>query len=257
MDVARKFLWVTTMLAALPVMAGTDCRTTSPRQAVAVIELYTSEGCDSCPPADRWLSKIDVPRDSAIALSLHVDYWDRLGWKDRFANAGMTARQYEQKRRQGTEYVYTPQVLLQGRDFRNWSVRGEPAASIVAINARPSRADIELAANRQLDKARVDVRVSVPDARDRAHAQVVVALVQDGLVSQVTAGENRGKRLMHDHVVRQWHAEHLSDTSGVMREQLSFDLPADGGPISFVALAEDRQTGEVLQALALPFCMNK
>ena len=84
-----------------------------------------------------------------------------------------------------------------------------------------------------------------------------MALVQDGLVSQVTAGENRGKRLMHDHVVRQWHAEHLSDTSGVMREQLSFDLPADGGPISFVALAEDAQTGEVLQALALPFCMNK
>ena len=257
MGVKWKYLCVVAMLASLPVMAGTDCRATSPRQTVAVIELYTSEGCDSCPPADRWLSKIDVPQDSAIPLSLHVDYWDRLGWRDRFANASMTERQYDQKRRQGTEYVYTPQVLLQGRDFRNWSARGEPAASIAAINARVARADIELAANRQINGVQVNVQVSVPDVRDRARAQIVVALVQDGLVSQVTAGENRGKQLLHDHVVRQWHAEHLSDTGGVMREQLSFDLPAGGGPISFVALAEDAQTGEVLQALSLPFCMNR
>jgi hypothetical protein len=62
---------------------------------------------------------------------------------------------------------------------------------------------------------------------------------------------------MHDHVVRQWHAERLSDTNGVMREQLSFALPAEGGPFSFVAVAEDAQTGEVFQALALPLCMNK
>jgi hypothetical protein len=242
------------MLAALPVMAGTDCRATSPRQTVAVIELDTSEGCDSCPPADRWLSKIDVPRDSAIALSLHVDYWDRLGWKDRFANAGMTARQYEQKRRHGTEYVYTPQVLLQGRDFRNWSVRGEPATSIVAINAR-LRAPTSNCGGSSVRQGSGRCAGDVPETR--AIARVRCGGPGPGWTREPYGGREPSKRLMHDHVVRQWHAEHLSDTSGVMREHLSFDLPAEGGPISFVALAEDAQTGEVLQALALPFCMNR
>ena len=262
MNTVRRFpgcksILAATLIALLPGAAGADCRATSPKQTVAVIELYTSEGCDSCPPADRWLSAIDVPSDSAIALSLHVDYWDRLGWKDRFASAGMTERQYEQKRRQGSEYVYTPQVLLQGRDFRQWGVRGEPAASVAAINARPSRANIELDVDRQAGEARLNVQVGIPDARDRARSQIVVALVQDGLVSQVTAGENRGKRLAHDHVVRQWRAEHLSDTGGVTREELTFTLPAEGGRVSFVAIAENAQTGEVLQAVALPLCTNK
>jgi hypothetical protein len=261
MDIGWKSILASSLMFALastrPAMAGTDCRATSGRQTVAVIELYTSEGCDSCPPADRWLSAIEVPREMAIPLSLHVDYWDRLGWKDRFASAGLTERQYEQKRRQGSAYVYTPQVLLQGRDFRQWGVRGEPAASLAAVNARPPRAHIDLEVERQGDKARVMVQVAVPDARDRGRSQVVVALVQDALVSQVTAGENRGKRLAHDHVVRRWHAQRLAESGGSLREQVAFALPEEIGPLSIVAFVEDVQTGEVLQALALPMCAEK
>jgi hypothetical protein len=123
------------VLTCFPVWAHADCRAQSPSHTVALIELYTSEGCDSCPPADRWLSQIDARGDAVVALSLHVDYWDRLGWKDRFANAALTARQYDEMQRQQTAFVYTPQVIVQGRDFRHWGVRGEPAASIAAINA--------------------------------------------------------------------------------------------------------------------------
>jgi hypothetical protein len=101
------------------------------------------------------------------------------------------------------------------------------------------------------------VHINVPDARDRARAQIAVALVQDGLVSQVTAGENRGKRLSHDHVVRDWHVGRSLDAAGEMREYLTFALPAEAGPVSIVAFAEDAQTGEVLQAVALPMCMSK
>jgi hypothetical protein len=251
----RSMNWLVAGAAAALLTAGVahaQCQAHSDKQTVALLELYTSEGCSSCPPADRWFSGIALAPTSAIALALHVDYWDRLGWKDRFASAGYTARQYEQMRRQQAAYVYTPQVLLQGRDFRQWGVRGEPASAVSAINARPSRAAFELVASTKGEAAQIDVHVSVPEPRDRSRARIVVALVQDHLTSTVSAGENAGRRLEHDHVVRQWHAAPGLDGAGELRERIAFKLPSDGGPVSVVAFAEDAGTGDVLQALALP-----
>lgn len=256
MNVLWKSLLATVMLASLPAMSHADCRATSPPQTVALIELYTSEGCSSCPPADRWLSRTKLPPDSAVALSLHVDYWDRLGWKDRFASASFTARQYEQMRRHSSDFVYTPQVLVQGRDFRRWGTGGERAA-IAAINSHPARAVIELVADPRGDKATIDVHVTVPNKRDRTSAKIAVALVQDGLVSNVKAGENAGERLEHDHVVRQWRAGLSLDTTGELHDRVTFPLPPEQGPASIVAFAEDSMTGDILQVLALPMCKSK
>src|SRR6202795_4399638 len=117
--------------------AHAACDARSSDHLVALIELYTSEGCDSCPPADNWLSRI-VGGDGArraVPIAFHVDYWDRLGWKDRFANATYTHRQYEQMRRQRSAFVFTPQVMLQGRDFAQWRAMADPAAAIAAVNA--------------------------------------------------------------------------------------------------------------------------
>jgi hypothetical protein len=248
-------LFVAATLSSLPALSYAECRITSSPRTVALIELYTSEGCSSCPPADRWLSRLKLAPESAIALSLHVDYWDRLGWKDRFASATFTSRQYEQMRRHGTEYVYTPQVLVQGRDFRRWGTGGESAA-IADVNARPARAVIELTADPKGDKALVDVHVTVPDKRDRTGATVAVALVQDGLASNVKAGENAGERLEHDHVVRQWRAGLPLDAGGELKEHLIFALPAETGPASIIAFAENSMTGDLLQVVALPMCRN-
>jgi hypothetical protein len=256
MNIPWKSVFAVATLASLPTVSYADCRATSPLQTVALIELYTSEGCSSCPPADRWLSRMKLPPESAVALSLHVDYWDRLGWKDRFASANFTARQNEQMRRQNTEFVYTPQVLVQGRDFRRWGTGGESAA-IAAINSHPARALIELVADPHGDKATIDVHVTVPNKRDRTNAKVAVALVQDGLVSNVKAGENAGERLEHDHVVRQWRAGLSLDTTGELRDRLTFALPPEQGPASIVAFAEDSMTGDILQVLALPMCSGK
>src|SRR5438270_8352522 len=101
------------MLLLGPAHAMADCTARSPDHSVALLELYTSEGCDSCPPADRWLSRFDQTSvaDRVVPLALHVDYWDRLGWKDRFASPAYTERQREQTRRQGSSFVYTPQVM--------------------------------------------------------------------------------------------------------------------------------------------------
>ena len=231
------------------------CEAKSSDHMVALIELYTSEGCDSCPPADSWLSRLAVGDEAlAIPIAFHVDYWDRLGWTDRFASAKYTGRQYEQMRRQHATFVFTPQVIVQGRDFGEWRASGEPAAAIASINSRRPRAMIELAAEPQGANAIVDVHVNVPDVKDRGHAVVAVALIQSKLSSEVKAGENAGKRLKHDHVVRQWRDGLSLDASGELRQRLQFPLPADAGPLEIVAFAEDAEGGDVLQALSLPFC---
>jgi hypothetical protein len=253
---SRWHLYFLVVAAALvPAALHAQCRATSADHAVAVIELYTSEGCDSCPPADRWFSGLKLGADAAVALAFHVDYWDRLGWRDRFGSASFTKRQYEQSRRGHGEFVYTPQVLLQGRDFRTWQRDAQPAAAIAGINAKPPRATIELGVESvDSNTISVDVAVRVPEARDRANAAVAVALTQDGLSSNVKAGENAGKRLSHDHVVRAWQPDLPLAAGGELRRTIRFTRPEDRGPLAIVALTEDSRTGEVLQALSLPVC---
>jgi hypothetical protein len=244
-------------IATTSMPTSAQCRAISAEHEVALFELYTSEGCDSCPPADRWFSTLARGSDAghAVALAFHVDYWDRLGWRDRFGSAAYTARQHDQATRQHASFVYTPQVLLQGEDF-SWRSPGQPAAAIAAINARPARAKIELAADPAAsDAATVEVRVRIGEPRDRAHAAIAVALVQDGLASEVKAGENAGRRLEHDHVVRQWHTSTARfDAAGVATERIVLSLPRDSGPLSVVAFVENDSTGSVLQAASLPLC---
>jgi hypothetical protein len=254
--------WRTLLVAALipaiaPATAYADCQAHSPEHSTALIELYTSEGCDSCPPADRWLSSLSKQKlgDRAVALALHVDYWDRLGWKDRFGSAGFSQRQREESARSGGEFVYTPQVLLQGRDFPQWQASATFDRAIASINARRARAVLDLVAHpREGNIVDVDVSARVTDARERADAVIALALVQSGLASDVKAGENAGKRLHHDHVVRQWGHAVALDSSGAGSGKLSLALPADAGPVSVVVLAENARTGDVLQALELPLC---
>jgi hypothetical protein len=238
------------------VTAYADCRARSPEHSTALIELYTSEGCDSCPPADRWLSTLSAQNlgDRAVALALHVDYWDRLGWKDRFGRASFSERQRDESARSGAAFVYTPQVLLQGRDYPQWHAGDELKQAIAAINARPARAVLDLAVHPREGKAEVDVNVRITDPGERAGAVVAVALVQSGLSSEVKAGENAGKHLRHDHVVRQWRDLVALDASGVGAGKLDLALPSDPGPLSVVVLAENARTGDVLQAMEMPLC---
>jgi hypothetical protein len=258
MHLAWRALVVAALIPASPATAYADCQAHSPNHSTAVIELYTSEGCDSCPPADRWLSSLSKQKlgDRAVALALHVDYWDRLGWKDRFGSAGFSQRQRAESARSGGEFVYTPQVLLQGRDFPQWQAGGAAfEQAIAAVNARSARAVLDLVVHpREGNIVDVELSARVTDARERADAVIALALVQSGLASDVKAGENAGKRLHYDHVVRQWRQAVALDSSGAGSGKLSLVLPADPGPLSVVLLAENARTGDVLQALEMPLC---
>ena len=101
-----------------------SCEANSPKHTVALVELFTSEGCSSCPPADRWLQ--NLPRqgysfDKVVPLSLHVGYWDHIGWKDPYAQQRFTDRQRNYASLRRSSSVYTPQIVLAGNDFRSWN----------------------------------------------------------------------------------------------------------------------------------------
>src|SRR5512134_1318682 len=118
----RTPLLVLALALAMPAQAA-PCRAHSSATTTALVELYTSEGCDSCPPADRWLSSLGSrghAPDRVVPVALHVDYWDYIGWKDPYAKALFSSRQRRLAQVMRAKIVYTPQVLLQGEDFRRW-----------------------------------------------------------------------------------------------------------------------------------------
>lgn len=245
-------------LAAAFSAAGTDaavCKATSGPATAALVELYTSEGCNSCPPADKWLSAAIAPGGSgagAIALAFHVDYWNRLGWPDRFAANAWTERQHAVAQANGASFVYTPQVTLQGRDFPGWRNK-DAASAIAAAQTRPARATLALEARVDGGAVRFDATADVPAPADRRGAVLYVALTDSGHVSDVKAGENKGVRLMHDHVVRALSRTTTLAGDGSARQTSSLAWPKDAGRVpTLVAVMQNAATGDVLQALALP-----
>ena len=241
-----------TSLAA-PARAATACHATSEAQTRPLLELYTSEGCDSCPPADRWFSsRFDASDEHhpALALAFHVDYWDRLGWVDRFANAAYTERQYEAMRANGASFVYTPQVLVQGHALADW--RGGAAAAIDAASHAPARATITLDATPGAHEVVVRADARVLDAVRMRDAQLFVAYADSGLVSDVKAGENRGVRLEHDHVVRALRLAGAADGDGHWQASVTLPKPAEAGKHPMlVAFVQRAASGDILQSVAL------
>ena len=224
-------------------------------QTVALLELYTSEGCNSCPPADVLVSSLaaqGLTLDHVVSLGLHVDYWDALGWPDRFAQAIFTQRQREIAARHRTRTVYTPQLVLHGRALSTW---GALAAEVQRINNTPARADLSLEVTTQAPNAlEVVAQAVVPEAAARPHIQMYLALYENRLTSVVTAGENAGHTLRHDYVVRQWRGPLAIDTQGAARLQQTLSLQRDWktSDLGLVVFVQQPQTGEVLQTLALP-----
>jgi hypothetical protein len=243
------------VLAASVVHAAPgECTVRSGTATAALVELYTSEGCDSCPPADRWLSGLAAAgfgTGRVVPLALHVDYWDYIGWKDPFAQPLFAARQREIAAVGRTRVVYTPQVVLAGKDYRGWPARSRFAEAVAAINATPARAGIELA----IGAGEIRAQANVPRPEDRADAALFVAAYENGLSNRVTAGENRGATLQHDYVARQWWGPLALDATGTasIARPVSGQRIASGGVAAFV---QSRRTGEVLQALALPACKS-
>ncbi|MCJ0763296.1 DUF1223 domain-containing protein [Variovorax terrae] len=217
------------------------CAAQSGAALAPVIELYTSEGCSSCPPADRWLSslKAQAAQEQAVVEAFHVGYWDSLGWVDRFATPAFTTRQRQVAAANGLRSIYTPQVVRNGRDGRY----GEPAAQALAAG-EPARAAISL---RGTGEEAFEAMVTPLDASAPWSAYWTVT--EHGHSSRVKAGENAGEFLQHDFVVRQYVP--AGDYRGPARLTLR-TLAADAQhPRRINLVVFEPRTGRPLQALSL------
>jgi hypothetical protein len=217
---------LTTLICALIFAAFTIRRetTTSPPalepgagdRAPVIVELFTSEGCSSCPPADAVLAQLQQTQPVAgaevIALSEHVDYWNYIGWTDPFSSSAFSARQETYAQAFGQQdRIYTPQMIVDGQNEFNGSAMNK-AREEIAKAARSPKADVrivipETKTDKDNRKVRLNVNVkNVPPVNQGDVAEVILAITEDNLSSNVSRGENSGRKLAHTAVVREMRA---------------------------------------------------
>jgi len=207
-------------------------------RAPVLVELFTSEGCSSCPPADRHLQQLDP---YTIVLSEHVDYWNQLGWKDRFSSPEYTQRQEAYAREFGLESPYTPQMVVDGAAQFTGGDRGRAAAEIDKAANRPKATIV-------LERAEKGVRVDVEAVPHEA--DIWLALADDSDTTRVAAGENKGRTLAHVAVVRSLRKIGYVKRGGAFSRHV--ELPSGSGGQRVVVFLQEAGQARVWGAAVLP-----
>lgn len=228
---SKSLVWVVMLGASSAVLA------TEPSRAPVLVELFTSEGCSSCPPADRILEQLD---SHAVVLSEHVDYWDQEGWKDRYSSHALTQRQENYARHFGIDGPYTPEMVIDGRAEFNGS-DGRRAQTEIAKALEGRKASI------RLSRSPAGVEIAIDDA---PHSSAVwLVLAENSADTQVSAGENNGKRLHHVAIARSL------KKIGVVKKNQPFhkliELPAEDAGKRVVVFLQDSDSGPVEGAAVL------
>jgi hypothetical protein len=243
------------ILSTLPTaLVAAECSTKSGATRVPLLELYTSEGCSSCPPADKWLSSMKLSADKVVPLAFHVDYWDYIGWKDKFSKPEFSARQNRNVAFSSSSFVYTPQFSFNGQDFRGWS---DSSLNQVVENSlkQPSRANMTLDTINQVNgEIVIKATAQVLQLEDSKHSEVYIAIYENKLVSNVKAGENNGRELKHDYVVRDLLGAYQFNNKNEFSKSFTLKPEWKGRNAGVVIFVQNSQNGEILQSLQLPFC---
>ena len=233
--------------AATGLAAQETCTAQSGVNVTPVIELYTSEGCSSCPPADRWLSRLK-PRSAdtapAVIQAFHVGYWDYIGWVDRFANPAHTTRQRQVASSNNLRSIYTPQVVHNGRDWPGW----HQAGGQLPTKREAAHVFIRL---QQLGADHFEATVTADDQAPAVWS-AYWTVTENSHSSKVRAGENAGEVLQHDHVVRQYTpAGDYRNVSGTPQRLVLRSVSSQAGHARMVNLVVfDSKTGRSLQAVS-------
>ena len=247
----REAVWLLLAITAVLIVYAPrgDSQTDGARSPV-VVELFTSEGCSSCPPADALLTELDrqpIPGAEISPLGIHVDYWNQLGWTDRFSSKEFTGRQNAYARHFRLDSVYTPQMVIDGR-YEFTGNDSAQARKIILAEAKAShRAHVDL---QQGDDHTLQLRV---DDAGSGPAEVLFAITESGLSTAVRAGENSGRELRHAAVVREL-TKLGSTKSGHFETKLAAPSNKQWNRASLraVAFVQAAGTGEILGAAAIP-----
>lgn len=240
---------------ALPAPSFALCEAESGPKTAALVELYTSEGCSSCPPAEELLSQLRRtlgPETEVIPLALHVNYWDYIGWKDPYAQGAFGERQKWLVRANNQRTIYTPQFFVGGAEFR--SRRETLPSEVQRLNTTPATATIRVQAAISASGA-LTLAAEAKAHTDADPLALYLAVTENGLVSKVTRGENGGATLRHDHVVRAWFGPtRLSGDTARLRREIAPPQPWNRARLEVVAFVQNERTGRVLQAVSARQC---
>ncbi len=215
------------------------------KKGFAVLELFTSEGCSSCAPADDLMAKIQKEyKDQPVyLLAFHVDYWDRLGWKDVFGNADYSNRQKEYGDRLSGGTIYTPQLVVNGRSEFVGSDEFKIRKAITKALATEHNTTLNIQSKQQDDQLIVNYQVSKA-AKD---SRILVAVIQKSATTKVERGENRGHLLSHVQIVRKLHSEAVTEGG---EGTIKLKLPPEFNPEDWevMAMIQDVSSGEIVTA---------
>jgi hypothetical protein len=243
-----RLLVLASLISSAP-LAAEPITISSGNQQTAVVELFTSEGCSSCPRADRWLSKLvtSPQQDLAVlALAFHVDYWDYLGWKDRFSSAEYTKRQRLLGANNLQRTIYTPEFFVNGMEARG---SGNILDKIRLANQKSAPLALRLTVSR--DKSELVMALQTPAERDtigQIHHRYLV--YENNLSSEVARGENSGETLHHQQVVR-----YMSPPQGLQSDnqhRISIDPAWQSENIGVAVLVTSADDRHYLQAVYTP-----
>jgi hypothetical protein len=233
--------------------ATTACKAASGANITPVVELYTSEGCSSCPPADKWLSSLKSKNtvisgsNPAVIQAFHVNYWDYIGWPDRFATPAHTNRQRQISAWNRQNGIYTPQMVLNGGDWRDWG--GSPrnvTASLVSQEVAKSSISLQQTGTDQFE-AVVSPLATTPGT---ASWSAYWTITEHSHITKVKAGENSGETLLHDFVVRQYTPVGNYSTAAPQKLSLRGVAATPGHERQVNLVVFDPKTGKTLQAVS-------
>lgn len=232
----RNMRRLTTWIAALCLAAGPVLADDHP----VVVELYTSQGCSSCPPADEFLGTL-AGRDDVIALALHVDYWDYIGWKDEFADPAFTARQKAYAIAAGRRSVYTPQMIIGGQEHVVGNHPKDVGALLRKHAGRTPAVQIEV--ERHGDRLQIEAETANP-----VNVPVLVQVVRYAPSARVAIkkGENAGRTVDYSNIVTEWHIIGEWDTRTKLEAEGSIE-----GDAPVVVILQEKGPGRVLAAARL------
>ena len=228
--------------AALAFLAVGGSGPVAAQTGPVVVELFTSQGCSSCPPAEDWLASI-AGRDDVIALALHVDYWDYLGWADPFANPAFTKRQKAYARHMGEKMIYTPQVIVNGGARLEGSYTAVLDAHITTQLASQNVPGVRLTLSRTDGVLTLEAS-AVPPLSGPVTVQLVRYRPQAEV--DILRGENAGRRAVQHNVVTDWSV--IGEWSGQTDLTLTAESPGDG-PV--VVILQEPGPGAVVAAARL------